>query len=110
MKTLFARLLLTAIFAGQVALLGAIQADARRMTCCVEAGKQMSPGHSHCPPMGGPVNSCCPDCPLLLTAVLPADAAHSPEVNRPQVAVFPNVALRANRRAEEPPVPPPRAA
>ncbi len=42
-------------------------------------------------------------------AVLFAESAHSPDVNRPQVAVFPIVAERAYRRTEQPPVPPPRS-
>jgi hypothetical protein len=109
MKALFVRLLLAALFAGQVALLGVTQAGAGQMVCCVEAADHpTAAGHTHCPPVGAPGNSCCPDCPYLLTAMLPAEPAVSPHVNRAQIAVFPPVSLRADSRIEEPPVPPPR--
>jgi hypothetical protein len=109
MKALFARLLLAGLFAAQVAMLGVTQAGARQMVCCVEAADHpTAAGHAHCPPVGASGNSCCPDCPYLLTAMLLAESAVSPHIHRPQIAVFPSIALRADSRVEEPPVPPPR--
>jgi hypothetical protein len=108
MKALFARLLLTAFFAIQVAIFGATQTGATPMLCCPAVATETPAKHSHCPPVGGAPNSCCPDCPVLLAAMLPIETAGPPSINLPQIATFPALSLRASSRVEEPPVPPPR--
>jgi hypothetical protein len=110
MHALIARLLLIALIVAQSALLGAAQADARQVICGASMVEHVTPGCAHCPPPGRPTNSCCPDCPFLLVSMLPVESDSPLHINRPQIAVFPSVALRADRRAERPPVPPPRRA
>ena len=102
--------LLAIFFAAHVGFFSISHLRGENLPCCATVNAGSAAHSDHCPPSGRPGGACCPDCPLLLPALLVEQSSLQLPVTRPLVSTFPLVSCHATARVEEPPVPPPRGA